>query len=55
MAVYVSRKRKVEESVEAGVKLLCVKMLKFRLLIDFSFHRANQTWTLFSQCGLVTG
>lgn len=42
MAVYVSRKRKVDECVDMDVKLLLVRMIKARLVLDFSFYRANQ-------------
>lgn len=42
MAVYVSRRRKVEGSVETDVKLLFVKMWKSGLLLDLVFYRTNQ-------------
>uniref|UniRef100_A0A3Q3MAR8 Reverse transcriptase domain-containing protein n=1 Tax=Labrus bergylta TaxID=56723 RepID=A0A3Q3MAR8_9LABR len=43
MAVYMSRRRKVEEPDDVvDVKLLFVQMLKSRVSLDFSFYRANQ-------------
>ena len=52
MAVYVSRKRKVEDSVDSDVVLLLSRMIKARILIDFNYYREMQdlecfelTWT----------
>ncbi len=52
MAVYVSRKRKVEDSVDSDVVLLLSRMIKARILIDFNYYREMRdlerfkwTWT----------
>lgn len=52
MAVYVSRKRKVEDSMDCDVVLLLSRMIKARILIDFKYYcimkdveRFKMTWT----------
>ena len=40
MAVYVSRRRKVEEELNVDVVPVFVRMVKSRLLVEFSFYRA---------------
>lgn len=52
MAVYVSRKRKVEDGVDADVVLLFSRMVKARIMIDFKYYKEMQdldqfklTWT----------
>ena len=42
MAVYVSRKRKVEDSVDSDIVLLLSRMIKARILIDFNCYREMQ-------------
>lgn len=39
MAVYVSRKRKVDDSVDVDVTLLFTRMVKARIRIDFNYYR----------------
>ncbi|KAI3355002.1 hypothetical protein L3Q82_004803 [Scortum barcoo] len=39
MAVYMSRKRKVEDGVDSDIVLLLSKMIKARVLIDFNYYR----------------
>ncbi|TWW59346.1 Transposon TX1 uncharacterized 149 kDa protein ORF 2 [Takifugu flavidus] len=52
MAVYISRRRKVEDSVDCDVVLLLSRRIKARILIDFHFYRKMEdleqfvrTWT----------
>lgn len=47
MAVYVTRKKKVEE--ESNVDVLLVFMSKSRLLLEFSFYKAVQDLQKFQQ------
>ena len=49
MAVYISRKKKVEENMDIEAKLLCINMMKARLLIDFSFYKASGDLESFQQ------
>ena len=39
MAVYISRKRKVEDSVDTDMVLLFSRMVKARVLIDFKYYK----------------
>ena len=59
MAVYVSKKRRVEDSVDSDIVLLLSRMIKARLLIDFKYYREMQdlerftmTWTHGEYCAL---
>ncbi|KAI3351124.1 hypothetical protein L3Q82_005602 [Scortum barcoo] len=49
MAVYLSRRRKVEEDVNIDVVPVFVNMVKSRLLIEFNFYRAAQDLQSFQQ------
>ena len=45
MAMYVCRKRKVEDSVDSDIVLLPSRMIKVRILIDFNFYLERFTMT----------
>lgn len=49
MAIYMSRKRKVEEDRVIEPKMLIINMMKARLLIDFNFYKANNDLLSFQQ------
>lgn len=53
MAVYVSRKRKVEDSLDCDIVLLLSRMIKARITIGFNYYSKMEdlesfllTWTL---------
>ncbi|KAK0155411.1 Transposon TX1 uncharacterized protein [Merluccius polli] len=47
MAVYVSRKRKVEDNLNVDILLLLSRMVKARIIIDFKYYKAMQDLELF--------
>ena len=40
MAVYITRKRKVEQDIHIEPVPVCINMIRSRLLVDFSFYKA---------------
>ena len=40
MAVYITRKRKVEQNIHIESVPVCFNMIRSRLLVDFSFYKA---------------
>ena len=45
--MYVSRKRKIEDSVNTDVVLLFSRMVKARIIVDFKYHKEMQDLDLF--------
>lgn len=39
MAIYVSRKKKMDDSVDIDVKILLTRMVKARLMVDFNYYK----------------
>lgn len=48
MAVYVSRKKKVDDSAGIDVKLLFTRMVKARMMIDFNYYKEMKDVDQFS-------
>ena len=48
MAIYVCRKRKIDDSVDIDVVLLFKRMVKARIMIDFNFYKAMKDFDQFS-------
>lgn len=62
MAIYISRKRKVEEGLSINVVSLFVNLVKSRLLLEFNFYKSVsdldtfcQTWSYGIICSVVEG
>ena len=48
MAIYVSRKRRINDVVDVGAKLLFTRMVKARIMTDFNYFKEMRDLDQFS-------
>lgn len=49
MAIYVSRKRKVEQDVNIDILIVFSTLVRCRILIDFHFHKSMKILDVFEE------
>lgn len=49
LAIYVSRKRKVEQDVNVGILLVFSTLVRCRILIDFHFHKSMKILDVYEE------